>query len=128
MKSRFLFSILILIIISSCSQQTGDKSQNSTTVQQENPTPGNTVPVLFENIHQYITKVESEIASIPEERKDILKKIALYINSKKGAGEEVNLVFICTHNSRRSHLSQIWANTAAHYYGVAEGIADGRPL
>jgi len=27
-------------------------------------------------------------------------------------------MFICTHNSRRSHLSQIWASTAAAYYGV----------
>jgi arsenate reductase len=28
------------------------------------------------------------------------------------------LNFICTHNSRRSHISQIWAQTAAHVYGI----------
>jgi arsenate reductase len=28
------------------------------------------------------------------------------------------IVFICTHNSRRSQLCQIWAATAATYYGV----------
>ena len=27
------------------------------------------------------------------------------------------LHFICTHNSRRSHLSQIWAQTLAHHFG-----------
>jgi arsenate reductase len=29
------------------------------------------------------------------------------------------LTFVCTHNSRRSHLSQIWAQVAADYYGVS---------
>jgi arsenate reductase len=28
------------------------------------------------------------------------------------------LNLICTHNSRRSHLSQIWAQTAAYYFGI----------
>ena len=38
---------------------------------------------------------------------------------EKGSGEEVAaLTFICTHNSRRSHLSQLWAATAAAWYGV----------
>lgn len=30
----------------------------------------------------------------------------------------VNLNFICTHNSRRSHLCQTWAQTAAAYYQI----------
>jgi arsenate reductase len=32
--------------------------------------------------------------------------------------EPAKLTFICTHNSRRSHLSQIWAQVAAEYYGL----------
>lgn len=34
------------------------------------------------------------------------------------SGKDANLTFICTHNSRRSHMSQIWAQTAASYYGL----------
>ncbi|MEM8713961.1 MAG: protein-tyrosine-phosphatase, partial [Planctomycetota bacterium] len=33
------------------------------------------------------------------------------------ANESAQAVFICTHNSRRSHLSQLWAKVAASYYG-----------
>jgi protein-tyrosine-phosphatase len=29
------------------------------------------------------------------------------------------LNFICTHNSRRSHLAQLWAQAAAVYYNIA---------
>lgn len=45
--------------------------------------------------------------------------MALFIRSKVQAKEEPQLTFICTHNSRRSHLTQIWAQTAAAYYDVA---------
>ncbi len=34
------------------------------------------------------------------------------------AGQTARLTFICTHNSRRSHLAQIWAQAAAAHYGV----------
>jgi arsenate reductase len=32
--------------------------------------------------------------------------------------ERIRLNFICTHNSRRSHLSQIWAQTMAFHFGI----------
>jgi protein-tyrosine-phosphatase len=34
-------------------------------------------------------------------------------------GEKAKLIYICTHNSRRSHFGQIWAATAAEYYGIS---------
>ncbi|MCH2110744.1 MAG: hypothetical protein MK135_15595 [Polyangiaceae bacterium] len=55
---------------------------------------------------------------ISPDRKKQLKKLALFIETKKKSGEEADLTFICTHNSRRSHLSQLWSATAAAYYGV----------
>ncbi|MEM6362727.1 MAG: protein-tyrosine-phosphatase [Bacteroidota bacterium] len=56
--------------------------------------------------------------SIPEERKAILNTLIDYIRSGTQSRKEVNLNFICTHNSRRSQFSQIWAQVAAYYYGV----------
>jgi arsenate reductase (thioredoxin) len=35
--------------------------------------------------------------------------------------DEVQPLFICTHNSRRSHMAQLWLNTAAGFYGI-DGI------
>lgn len=52
------------------------------------------------------------------ERKNILQPLIDFIRLKVENQEEIRLNFICTHNSRRSHLSQVWAQTAAHYYGI----------
>lgn len=56
--------------------------------------------------------------SIPAERKAVLAKIAAYIQAKYEQHLPVNLVFICTHNSRRSHFGQIAAAVAAEYYAI----------
>ena len=53
---------------------------------------------------------------ISDSRKLILKELVKYINTKKASKSEVNLNFICTHNSRRSQFCQIWAETASAYY------------
>jgi arsenate reductase len=56
--------------------------------------------------------------TISEERKIILKPLIEYIQNKVLNNDEVRLNLICTHNSRRSHLSQIWAQTAAYYFDI----------
>lgn len=58
------------------------------------------------------------ISSITSERKDLLEEMALYLREKLRTGQEIRLNFICTHNSRRSQLAQIWAQTAAANYGI----------
>lgn len=75
---------------------------------------------LIKDVKSYVEKVANEYEQIPEERQRALKKIALYVQSKVKAGEDAKLTFICTHNSRRSHMSQIWAQVAAHYYDVPQ--------
>jgi arsenate reductase (thioredoxin) len=65
-----------------------------------------------------IDKLVSEFNLITEERKSAIRSLTQYIAQQKKEGKKVLLNFVCTHNSRRSHISQIWAQTAAHYYGV----------
>jgi arsenate reductase len=55
---------------------------------------------------------------ISDDRKKLLQPLTTYIRSKVLAGEPARLNFICTHNSRRSHLSQIWAQTMAFRFGI----------
>lgn len=57
--------------------------------------------------------------SISEERKITLQPLIDFIQQKTNDGKDINLNFICTHNSRRSHLSQIWAQTGAAYFNIA---------
>lgn len=54
--------------------------------------------------------------SLSEERKSLLLKIANFIASELKSNNIVNLNFICTHNSRRSQLSQVWAHFAVDYF------------
>lgn len=75
-----------------------------------------TKPSLYPELSRTIEKARA--LSIPAERKEILNALIDYIQKKVDAGEKVNLNFICTHNSRRSQFSQIWAQTAADYFGI----------
>lgn len=58
------------------------------------------------------------IESISEERKELLQELSAYMRLKLKEGEEINLTFICTHNSRRSQFSQVWAFVLGHYYQI----------
>lgn len=73
---------------------------------------------LNDSLVTYINSIKPDFAKIPTERKVELDKIALYIQRKVNANQPVQLTYICTHNSRRSHFGQIWAATAALYYGI----------
>ena len=71
---------------------------------------------IFPKLQETIQSLE--LKSIPKERLDVLQPIIQYIQIKVKNKEPIYLNFICTHNSRRSHLSQVWAQTAAFYYGI----------
>ena len=62
---------------------------------------------------------------ISEAREAVLVPLIAYIQSKLDVGHEVCLNFICTHNSRRSQFSQIWAKTAAQYFGIPARCVSG---
>ena len=75
-------------------------------------------PKLYSMITQYIGEAEKDFDKIPPERKIQLQKITAYIQASLAKNHQANLVFICTHNSRRSHMAQLWAYAACVYYGV----------
>lgn len=65
-----------------------------------------------------VNKLTAEFQEIPASRKEILKQLTQFIETKRAEAKPIYLNFICTHNSRRSHISQLWAQAAAHYYGI----------
>lgn len=71
-------------------------------------------------IEQYISEAIKSFDTIPEERKNVLKKISAYVQQKVHDKQTAELIYICTHNSRRSHFGQIWAKVAATYYGFPD--------
>jgi arsenate reductase (thioredoxin) len=71
---------------------------------------------LYRNLKETINDFDFELIS--NERKLVLKPLISVIQEKVNAKQVINLNFICTHNSRRSHLAQIWAQTAAFCYKI----------
>ncbi|MFK7812686.1 MAG: protein-tyrosine-phosphatase [Maribacter sp.] len=71
---------------------------------------------IFQLIEKTILSLNTD--EISADRKAILNPLATYISSKIAKNEAIALNFICTHNSRRSHLSQVWAQTLAFYVGI----------
>ena len=71
---------------------------------------------LLKPIREYIEALEA--TNLSEERKTVLQPLIDYINSKKKEEKPIQLNFICTHNSRRSHLAQLWAQTMAAYFQI----------
>lgn len=62
---------------------------------------------------------------ITEERKKDFLPLIKYINKKRAQNKPVHLNFICTHNSRRSQLSQLWAAVLGHYHKLALSTYSG---
>lgn len=69
---------------------------------------------VFEKVKVCISMLNIEM--VTEERKTILQPLVDYVQTKFENNQTVRLNFICTHNSRRSHLTQIWAQTMAYYF------------
>lgn len=80
--------------------------------------PAKSTSSLYPELLQYLDARATEMGSIPDDRKAELAKVANYIRERLSKSEPAKLTFICTHNSRRSHLSQIWAQVAAEYCGL----------
>jgi hypothetical protein len=73
---------------------------------------------IYPQLKTYIDSIEKKFEMIPPERVAILDQLTIYINSCLEKNGKVKIIFICTHNSRRSHIAQLWAQTAAYVYGI----------
>lgn len=59
-----------------------------------------------------------QLSSIDSDRKPVLDELADYVRQTIRTNETAHLNFICTHNSRRSQLAQVWAQTIAHHFHI----------
>lgn len=71
---------------------------------------------MFSEIEQVIKGINPQ--TISTERKAILQPLTEFIQSKVSNQQDIRINFICTHNSRRSHLSQVWAQTLAYHFNI----------
>ncbi len=72
---------------------------------------------MFQKIKERCEILSNNFREINPERKSLLEKLANHIQRMIDEKKEINLIYVCTHNSRRSHLGQVWAKVAADFYG-----------
>jgi arsenate reductase len=77
---------------------------------------GLTKTEMFTEIDQLIKTLNSD--TISAQRKAVLQPLTDFIQDKVSKNQTIRINFICTHNSRRSHLSQVWAQTMAYYFNI----------
>lgn len=74
--------------------------------------------MLSESIRKYCLTCVDQFDTIPPSRKSLLLELAEHIKSNTSDKIPLDLVFICTHNSRRSQFGQVWATIAAQYFNI----------
>jgi len=73
---------------------------------------------MFSPIKIYLEELDNICPPIGNQRKAALDQLAEIINKS----QTKNLIFICTHNSRRSHFAQIWMHIACRHFGIGEKV------
>jgi len=107
-------AFLVIGLLAVCCGGCAPRSQEAETQRAEARSEGKLLPPL----EAYAREVVGELGLVSGERRAVLDAIAGSICAQLEAGKPARLTFICTHNSRRSHMSQVWAQTAAYHFGL----------
>lgn len=75
-------------------------------------------PDLSPKLIAYCKSLPAEFNKIDEETKANLNELANYISEQQRDKKAINLLFVCTSNSRRSHMAQVWSQIASVYYDI----------
>jgi arsenate reductase (thioredoxin) len=73
---------------------------------------------MYPKIKDTCQSLCSTFDSIPQERIEILTAIARPFAEELLNSNQLQVIYICTHNSRRSHFAQIWSEIASHYFHI----------
>jgi protein-tyrosine phosphatase/arsenate reductase len=73
---------------------------------------------MFQKLKTFSKEISNDFDQIPHERKLLLTKITAFIQQRKDKNEPIQLIYICTHNSRRSHFGQVAAALAGEFYNI----------
>jgi hypothetical protein len=68
-------------------------------------------------IGEYLEKVREAAKRVPQHREVELKNLIAYVVKKKA---KCGLMYVCTHNSRRSQMAQVWSFIISRNFGFHE--------
>jgi arsenate reductase (thioredoxin) len=74
--------------------------------------------MMYPELQRTVGSILTDDRPLPGARMERLREIAAWIKDRLRRELPVDLVFVCTHNSRRSQFAQVWAATAAHFHAL----------
>lgn len=74
---------------------------------------------INEELQGTAKRLVNESDQITSERKEQLAEIATFILENTTSPENFSVLFVCTHNSRRSHIADTWFKFGLLYFGLA---------
>lgn len=83
--------------------------------------PSPSTAMLNPTLSDLASALMLDTTEVPVSRQTELNALASWTAQNLKKKGSADLIFICTHNSRRSHLAQVWAQTAADMLAL-EGI------
>lgn len=113
MLLKFSTAATFIVVFATACEPTASEEQITVTTEEIQAPDMTQNPQLNAEIETELAQFEASFNEIPEERKASLNALADYIREQVLAGKPADVTFICTHNSRRSHMSQLWAKAAA---------------
>lgn len=78
---------------------------------------------FYPTLSTYISQSITEFDTIPNDRKKELEKLVTFIQHRVKSDLPIPIVFMCFHNSRRSHMAQIWAHVASLHYDIPKVVS-----
>jgi hypothetical protein len=73
-------------------------------------------------LQAYASSLEEGFATIDANRRQTLTELADYIQESVSGNGQSKLLFVCTHNSRRSQFAQVWLQAASYFYDVDDVV------
>lgn len=73
---------------------------------------------LFPSLQQYCDQLLQEFDQIPAQRQTDLQVLSQYLSQQYQNQALAQAIVICTHNSRRSHLGQLWLSIGSDYFNL----------
>lgn len=73
---------------------------------------------MYNNLKISIEDWNLPFNSFSKKRLKILDQLMVYLKELVAKKLELNVIFVCTHNSRRSQFAQFWLDTFLHNFGI----------
>jgi arsenate reductase (thioredoxin) len=113
--------VVVVLGLAGCSTKSDgvpSRSDAAVTTPHRIVDPSTTSVAMHPQLTAYLEDLRKNPVELADDRRATLDRLARFVAEQRRQDGAAKFLFICTHNSRRSHMGQLWASVAAAYYGI----------